>query len=180
MEPVRLTDPTLVRLLAYWQERRAGRLVPLWTAIDPVEIPWALRYIWVSDFNPATGRFLYRLSGEDVNDVFGFNLRGRYLDEVFDHDGRDVVYRRYLATVETPAVVTVRGRIYLRCRRLLMGERLMLPMSRTGEAVDMIFGATVCADADEHALKSYKGGECQGYEQWTTVIPLRDLASAVA
>lgn len=178
VKPVDLNEPTLLRLLAYWQERRADRVVPLWSAIDPVEIPWALRYIWVCDFEPTTQRFLYRLSGEDISDVFGVNLRGRYLDEFFTPDGRAVVYQRYLAAIQTPAIVTVRGLIYLRCNRLLEGERLMLPMSRNGEAIDMLLGATVCTDAEESARRPYLDATQQ--EQETTIIPLREDASAVA
>jgi hypothetical protein len=178
VEAVHLADPTLARLLDYWQERRAGRLVPLWSAIDPVEIPWALRYVWVCDFDLTTRRFIYRLSGEDINSVYGFNLRGRSLEEIFSPAGREGIYRRYLETVQKPAIIVVRGRIYLRSNRLLKGERLMLPMSRTGKAVDMVLGATVCADTGKDFHLSF--GDIPQREQETEIIPLAAHARAAA
>ena len=78
--PIR--NRALQHLVAYWFDKRCGRLMPALTDIDPTEIPSVLCKIWLCDYLSESGRFRYRLAGEEINDFWGFNLGGKCLDEI--------------------------------------------------------------------------------------------------
>ena len=81
--------PRIDRLKAYWEERRGNRLVPLRRDIDPVDLKDLLPYIIIAELQRNPFRVRYRLGGAAVNDALGYNIAGRYLDEMEVAGGQD-------------------------------------------------------------------------------------------
>lgn len=77
-----VTHTVLRRLIAHWLDKRSQRAMPSRYDIDPIEIPWALEWIWLCDYRPEDRRFRFRLAGEQVNAFWGSNIGGCYLDEI--------------------------------------------------------------------------------------------------
>ena len=77
-----ISDRTLRHVVAHWLDTRGERLMPALGDIDPTEIRSALAQIWLCDYLPESGRIRYRLAGDEINHFWGFNLSGKYLDEI--------------------------------------------------------------------------------------------------
>lgn len=139
-----IADVRLRGLLEYWRSKRGSRPMPARADIDPVDIPTLLPIIGLTDVLDGGARFRYRLLGTEVVAAAGYDPTGRYLDQALPDSG----YSDYLIGLFREVV---------RERRPLYGEsdllgggrverqvqRLLMPLSRDGETVDMIFGGQV-------------------------------------
>lgn len=141
-----IADARLRALFGYWREKRGDRAMPARDDLDPLEIPTLLPIVGLVDVLDDGARFRYRLIGTEIVDVAGHDPTGRFLDEVLPDSG----YAEYLIGLFREVARERRplygesdfrgpGRIEHRVRRLLM------PLSRDGRAVDMIFGGQVTA-----------------------------------
>ena len=133
----------LRRLVAYWLDIRGARRMPSRRDIDPVEIPWALPYVWLTDYLPNEDKFRYRLAGEDVNAVFGRSLAGASLDDIVLPQDRDAVHALYRRVLSDPAILYTSGHVYLASDKPALGERIALPLATGGDVADGMFGATI-------------------------------------
>lgn len=131
------------RLLSYWLDCRDGRLMPRRTDIDPIEMPRILPWVWLCDYLPEERRFRYRLAGEQINDLYGFNLAGRHLEETLSARAFANVFKRRMRIVAERVIEHGIGAIYLLNDRNTSGERLVLPLSEDGERVSQLLGATI-------------------------------------
>jgi hypothetical protein len=138
-----LSDRTIRRFAAYWLARRGGKLVPGRRDIDPVEIPWALPFIWLCDHLPEEREFRYRLAGEHINGAFRRNLRGRTMRDIVSPEIYAIAIARYLPVIDGPAVLHNAGPVYNHRGHLVTGERIAFPLSSDGGRVDMMVGVTV-------------------------------------
>lgn len=77
---VSATDPVLVHTWRYWDGLRRGRRCPSRADIDPVDIPALLPHIGLIDVEDDATHFRFRLLGTRINEMFGANLTGMYLD----------------------------------------------------------------------------------------------------
>lgn len=139
-----IADARLRALFDYWAGKRGERAMPARADLDPLEIPTLLPIIGLVDVLDGGARFRYRLVGTEIVDVAGHDPTGRFLDEVLPDSG----YADYLIGL---------FREVTRERRPLYGEsdfhgqghierrvrRLLMPLSRDGRSVDMIFGGQV-------------------------------------
>lgn len=124
-----ISDVRLQRLFDYWNSKRRGRLMPSRGDIDPLEIGWALPYIFLVDYDPTRG-ITYRLAGGHVAGIFGHgNLKGLQPRDFLPPDRADVIEAAFRRVIEEPAVMVMRGMVYLRVDRLPMGERIFLPLA---------------------------------------------------
>lgn len=112
--------------------------------IDPLEIGWALSRIFLVDYTPASG-FVYRLAGSEVAGVFGHgNLKGLQPSDFLPSDRAAVIEAALLRVVEEPALMVMRGMVYLRADRLPMGERIFLPLAdRNSDRANGVLGMTI-------------------------------------
>lgn len=138
-----LRGEDLRRFAANWVAARGGRLMPMRRDFDPMAVPRLLGRLWLCDFLPAERRFVYRLAGEEINDVYGRSLKGLDLEQVITAGSYTNIHRRLLATIETPGIVHVIGRIYIDSDRLLVGERVILPLADEAGEARFVLGATV-------------------------------------
>lgn len=74
-------SPMVRRLHAWWTAHRQGD-VPDRADFDPADFKDVLPNILLCDVEPDPFRIRYRLTGTRVADATGFNIIGRYLDEM--------------------------------------------------------------------------------------------------
>ena len=137
-------------LVRHWLDlvRQADGRVPSLRAVDPLQFAPALQDAWIVDAG-ADGRFRFRLCGETLAEWYGFSLRGRCYEEVFDArslaevtaqtrdvlDGPMALYQRMLAVMPDRSDPVGFGRVALP----LAGEdgdiRHMLGATRFDEMV---------------------------------------------
>jgi hypothetical protein len=144
LEPIHHT--LLMRLLAYWQGKRGRRAMPSRADIDPNEIRDLLPHLLLTDVVNEQGRtrFRYRLVGTAVQEAFGREMIGQYIDELMSGTYRDFIVGLYQDLVERKKPIYSES-IYGSSdpRNKLWTERLMLPLSTDGKHVNMVLSAQV-------------------------------------
>lgn len=134
----------LYDLLDYWERLRGRRPMPARADLDPTEIPHLLPHLLLTDAEP-DGGFRYRLVGTEVERSFGTRMTGKRLDELM-FDG----YLAYMTGLYR-RVVEERRPLFSGSRygsadgdeSLLYTDRLMLPLSSDGHAVDKVLSMQV-------------------------------------
>lgn len=133
----RAEHPTLKRMLAHWESKRAGRPVPLRADFDPADLVFALGDLSLFDVEENPRRFWCRLDGTRQVEFFGVDCTGKYLDECFSADYNALAYESFSNTVET-GIPTLYQRQLPYAGRLIRYEVLLLPISRLGDRIDML------------------------------------------
>ena len=123
-------DADLKGLHGYWRERRGA------ADIDPVDFGYALGHVSLVDVLEGP-RFRYRLVSPRLTDHLGYEMTGKFLDELPDAEARD--YARH-SCVEAPAR---RRPLHRRDATVLDGRRsrqeaLISPLSSDGQSIDML------------------------------------------
>lgn len=141
-------------LLAYWQSKHDGQMVPPREAIDPNDVRNRLPHLQLYQ-RMADGRFRCRLSGTAITSIIGFDPTGKYTEELPLRAGwRGSLFERVTAAARP---------VYYRARVTFPGQdwrtirRLMVPLRYLGDEVNMILshvesGATILAGAN-HAIQ---------------------------
>jgi hypothetical protein len=147
----------LLSLLEYWMEKKAGRFAPARRDIHPEEMRELLPHVFLVDVEERPIRFRFRLVGTDIVQSFGIDLTGRYIEELDFSDRPPSMLACYAAVVTTRepschAVHFTRG-----SGRHLSYERMILPLSSDGTAVDMLLGGVCFDEAYETRLPSAAG-----------------------
>ncbi|HET6160925.1 MAG TPA: PAS domain-containing protein [Dongiaceae bacterium] len=127
------------RMHQYWFEKRAARVMPARTDIDPSEIKDLLPHIILTRLEYEPFRVLYRLIGTRAVENAGMDYSGRYLDELdfVSEFGTDwpAIYRA-IAEDKTP--------IYGLCQIKFTDGMIkpyvvaMFPLSSDGAQVDQV------------------------------------------
>jgi hypothetical protein len=128
----------------YWRRKGAGKVIPSRADLDPLEIPQLLANVFLVDVVPGhPRRFRFRLVGTRIADLEG-EMTGKFLDEFVPDPHAAAMARQYEDAAD--------GRVYVRRETLRWLERkrehiaydvLLLPLSRDGLNVDMLFGLAV-------------------------------------
>lgn len=145
-----IEDARLRDLVAYWNDRRRGRIVPARRDIEPTDFRGLMGRILLLDVLRDPLRFRFRLVGTLLVEAIGFDPTGKltteagprgYLEEVEAHY-RDVVARR------TPihhriTFDWVSGELGVPATLQRDYVRLLLPLGDDGETVDMLLAASI-------------------------------------
>jgi hypothetical protein len=123
----------------YWLGKGTGKGMASRTDIDPLDIPALLANVFLIDVVPGKPRrFRFRLVGTRITELEG-EMTNRFLDEFVPGAAGTAMARHYEDTL--------RGHIYMRHETLHWRKReyvnydvLLLPLSRDGQTVDMLFG----------------------------------------
>ncbi len=130
-------------LFDYWLYSAGKRLMPARSDLDPLKVPRLLPHIGLIDFRDGFDRGLFRLAGTRLRDIYGQELTGKKVREVFG--GRCGAYwariHHRMARTRLPAHGVVRGPAAGRDHVVLFWLRL--PLSDDGGRVDRI----LCLDA---------------------------------
>lgn len=139
--PIR--DPLIKRFYDYWVEKRGDRCCPPRAALDPLEFHYVLGdvvLIEVQRSGPDVGArwsFRYRLVGARITARDGYDLTGKSLDELPEPEYRERIRATWTEVCET-------GRPVHHVRDVVLDERtrryevIVLPLSATGKAIDML------------------------------------------
>jgi hypothetical protein len=144
----RIQHPILKRMVAIWDDKRAGRDWPLRTDFDPLEFWFAVGYVSLIDVRLEAGRrrYFFRLDGTRQVDLFGVDFTGKFLDQVYDAASLPLAEASYGAAVEQGEPQYYVRQVEFH-ERPIQYEIVILPLSRTGAAVDMLM-TVVTRDAE--------------------------------
>lgn len=140
--PFESADPRLHQLYAYWRKKRGSRAMPARPDIEPTELVPLLPHLMMIDVEQGP-RFRYRLFGTAVSEAFGSDPTGKYIDEVMVGP-----YKAFLLGLYNDLIVSKKPvystSIYGGKREgQLWTQRLMLPLSSDGSAVDKVIAIQV-------------------------------------
>lgn len=133
----RMTSERLRALYRYWKALKTGPALPSRKDIDPVGIPLLLSCMVPADIVDG-GRVRYRLVGTDMVKHRGDDFTGRYLDEIMTGDCRSFIQGLFDDAVGERGCVWSESAFRWDTGRSLATERLLLPLSDDGEAVNCV------------------------------------------
>ncbi len=134
--------PILKETFEYWDKARGSRQMPRRSDLDPLrEIPRLLRYIQLVDVVDGGKRFRYRVIGTGIVEPLGRDGTGKYLDELFFGERLIFIQRSFQDVCTTRCPQFSRDMYETERGANLLANRLFLPLSEDGEAVDQIMGA---------------------------------------
>ena len=150
-----ISEPThkpLKEVCAYWLTKRGSRIAPPRSALRSEEFDLFLPNVTLFEVVGDPPRFSYRFHGTRAAEAYGENLTGKFLDEVDLGSGRAGIIGLCVKVVKEcrPQVAQIRF-TKQRDGRLVEYERITLPVSDDGKAVNML----MCVFAFEkisHAL----------------------------
>lgn len=131
-------------LFDYWICSAGARAMPARSDLDPLKVPKLLPHLGLIDVGGAdVGKARYRLAGTRLHEIYGREITGKRLDDVFAGETQAYWRRVHARVVETgfPLAGAVRGPAAGRDHIVLFWMRL--PLSEDGKTVDRI----LCHDA---------------------------------
>jgi hypothetical protein len=130
-------------LLSYWNRLRGTGKLPKWQGFEPEELAAMAESLAFQDVIGRDGdaRFLIRFNGRRISEAFGAVGHGKYLDEVLPPQYRDVALSTYHQVLATNLPVYTVADMRDRDERIVHYERLLLPFSRDGVAIDRILAS---------------------------------------
>lgn len=128
---------SLRQLYAYWDGKRAGRRFPARADIDPIELSFVLGNLSLVDVLHEPLRFRVRLQGTLSVSRLGYDMTGKFADEIPDLEYRQVVLDTYARIVrEARPMREVRETSYdFKNHRY---EIVWLPLSDNGTTINML------------------------------------------
>ncbi len=136
-------DHRLSTFLDAWRASRSDALVPNKRAFNPLDVPSLLRFTWLYRYDPAAGDFVCQLAGEDVNRAWGGPIKSKTLRQVIGEDDHRIVSPRWHAIIDTPLVQYGARNEKLSSQDLWRAERLLLPLTSTGDKPDHVIGVSL-------------------------------------
>ena len=137
--------PKIRRMHEDWLMKRADRLMPARADIDPLELWDCLGNLCIvevtGDMPP---RFRFRLDGSNLVLSTGFDITGKFLEEMTDTEYRRFVTAIYQRAVETRAPVVLDRQEDWKGYDLQV-ESVTMPLSGDGARVDGILDAIFTA-----------------------------------
>ncbi len=137
-----IVSPALRQIAQHWNNVRAGKRMPAWSDIKPAAIAPHLPIVWAYRYDSTNDGFIGRLSGERIAQVFGKNLRGLSLRDIYPPADYPRLFARMKRVVTEPAFHRNAGLVFRHLDRHGVGERIIMPLSADGIHADGIVGAT--------------------------------------
>jgi len=105
-----VTDPRVKGAYEYWLKVRGDKPMPARSDIDPLDLKFCLGWTsLVEVIHEPSRRFRYRLDGSQLASLTGWDLTGRYLDEMQDAAYRELVLMIYSRVADTGAPMFIRN-----------------------------------------------------------------------
>jgi hypothetical protein len=130
-------------LLDYWNRLRGKAVLPAWPVLEPAEIAAMsdnLSFADVVEVDGAT-RFLVRSQGKELSEALGASGVGKFLDEILPLPYKQTALFTCHQVVATRLPIYTVADLRDRDGRIVHYERLLLPFSRDGVAVDRILAS---------------------------------------
>ncbi len=148
MPQVELISTHLIRLLEFWTANRGpDGSPPLRSAIDPLSLPPSvLPGLILMELRPGLPggdpfRFYYRLVGNAIVEMFGFNPTGRYVDEIGNTPEIRLNIERFNEAIKTRQPRISQSAFMIPNREFIHVERLTLPFLREDGSVGFLLTA---------------------------------------
>lgn len=138
-------EPAIGWLYDYWLAKKGGHRFPARQDIDPLEMKVALGGISLFDVERDPLRFRYRLIGADIVQRDGFDLTGRYLDELPLEQYRALIEGRLRLIMQNPAPLLVHNKQFYD-QRWFDYEAIWLPLASDHVTVDILMACQIFAD----------------------------------
>lgn len=128
-----------VRMYEYWSSKSPSGRLPGRQHLDPVEIPDLLFNLALIDVvrSDRGCRFRYRLAGTGIAGRAGRDPTGKCFEELYDGEYLRKANSTYQSIVETGLPFTS-SRKFPVGKECLSYDRLILPLARDGETVDIL------------------------------------------
>ena len=138
-------DPTLRRLLRWWNEKRGVRPMPSRVDLDPTELRDILPDLLLLTVEPLDEGYCCtcRLAGTRVEAWLGTSLRGKRADEIAFGSAATSVLEQYELTVRRAEPTLCEERYVITRRRRVRYQRILVPLSGTDSGVGHLLGAVV-------------------------------------
>jgi hypothetical protein len=112
--PTGFDNPVLSFYFAYWHRKLAGRAMPSYADIKPVELKPHLGFIILLEALPDYTDFRYRRVGTDVTEYFLGDATGSTIREVYARAGTpellvESIVRLHRTVCESKSVIRVKG-----------------------------------------------------------------------
>jgi hypothetical protein len=164
----RFRDARLQELLDYWIMLRNGEDVPERSTFDCTSIRTLLPFVWLCRVEPESGRFQFRLAGEEIRSLFGRPVAGTYVDELLPSIA-DQFQTALAAILDLPAACYFCGTLSQDYLTSIEAESLALPLC-DGNRPTTILGATVFSWVGRPTLKDVTPVRAR-----SEIIPLSEL-----
>lgn len=134
----RIADRRLRDLYDFWLARRGSRPVMLRDDLDPTLIPALLKNLVLADIDDGGLSIRYRLVGTEVVAAHGLDYTGMTVEELTSGSTLEFTRRLYGVVIGQSVPVYSEGRFRWEDREYHLTRRLHLPLSRSGDAVDVV------------------------------------------
>jgi len=130
-------------LLSYWERLRGANTLPRWEGFEADELAAMAESLSIQDVmgDDSNARFLIRFHGKRVAEAFGSSCQGRHLDEILPPQYRDAALSTYYRVLATKLPVYTIADTRDRDGRIVHYERLLLPFSHDGVAINRILAS---------------------------------------
>ena len=130
-----ISDDRVRKAFAYWSNARQGRPMPARSDIDPLDLRFCLGWICMIDVQHTSPlRFRFRLDGSKLVHLTGFDLTGKYVDQIEWEDYRRLAEMVYGRVAETKKPLFL-GNMEDWSERGFYMESVTLPLSDNGTDV---------------------------------------------
>lgn len=154
----------LRRFARVWLQARPRGGLPRFADIDPRDMADLLPYLFTAGRN-SSGRFVYRIVGEEMDNRLGSHLKGKTAWDVFATDYAELVDARWRRIADTPSACYTYSRHVTLGGRLLLARRLLLPL---GEPDGRIMGVSHF-DQEGPSVEPFSGGGEELTLHWTPI-----------
>lgn len=148
-------EPAIRHLYDYWRHQRGTHRFPARSDLDPIDMKPALGGIMIFEIHPQPNggyRFRYRLKGSAIVARDGFDMTGRYLDELPLVQYRTLLLGRLEMLARDPAPTLVHNKQFYD-QRWYDYEAIWLPLASDHEHADMLMACQIFA----HTPSSHVG-----------------------
>lgn len=153
-----ISHPMLKKAYAYLLSTRSGAVMPSRAALDPVAMSEWIENTELLDVVDAGETFRYRIASMRIEQIFQQRMHGRCLDDVFTGDVLAGT-RRIFRHVADQRVAVLANHLLERNESVIATyERILVPLSKNGVDVDIIFGC-IYKVADQRQAYEAQGAD---------------------
>jgi|APSaa5957512535_1039671.scaffolds.fasta_scaffold22921_2 hypothetical protein len=138
-DPMDRAYPELVKVFAYWQRLKAGRIAPAWTDIDMLELESSvIPRASVVNTNPNHTDFTYRFWGTALTEMYHFDLSNKSIHELRPPALAETVLAQYQATARGGQPKGFLNEVPLELGIPKFYAIIRMPLSSDGVNIDMV------------------------------------------
>ena len=133
----------LRRLYEDWRARLKGGRFPKRSAFDPADLAYILGGLSLFEVHREPLRFRCRVHGTSVAGILGHEFTGKFLDQGAGGKYLDLVRAHFVDVVTTERPSLALHEDVIDGFTVWAAEALVLPLSRDGDALDLLLSAVV-------------------------------------